>query len=93
LNHEIFFFLLKKYDERGILPGNSKSLWKSVYIAKDTNTDNLPPKMFLNNVYITNNQLSDVFAEFFDSKIKSIIRNVKVENNVYNGKKWFNLVM
>ena len=90
LNHEIknyFICAKRKNVRRGILPGNSKSLWKAVNIAKDTNTDDLPPKMFLNNVYITNEQLPDVFAEFFDSKIENIIRDVKVENNVYNGKK------
>jgi hypothetical protein len=38
---------------------------QSLYVAKDKNADDLPPKMFLNYVCITNDQFYDVFAEFF----------------------------
>ena len=37
---------------KGIIPGNSKSLWKAVKLAKDVNTNELPSKMFHNGVLI-----------------------------------------
>ena len=43
--HDIF----TRYD-KNILPGNSKSLWRAVNIAKDIDGDSLPLKMFFVNV-------------------------------------------
>ena len=32
---------------KGIIPGNSKSLWKAVNIAKDVNSNEIPTKMLV----------------------------------------------
>ena len=50
LNAEIktFYFSKKKESVRkGILPGNSRSLWSAVNIAKDTGTDEIPKNIFM----------------------------------------------
>ena len=49
----MFFFVYKSKTFRvnsGILPGNSKSLWDAVKIAKDQNNPSLPENMTLNNI-------------------------------------------
>ena len=52
LNCEIrsHFFYRKKFEVRkGILPGNSKSLWKAVKIAKNVSPASIPINMKINN--------------------------------------------
>ena len=55
---------------RGILPGNSKSLWKAVNIAKNINCSQLPDNFHQNGIEIHASILADTFAEFFDNKVK-----------------------
>ena len=90
LNKEIktFFFKQKQTQvRRGILPGNSKSLWDAVKIAKGVNTPSLPDNMSLNDNTIINSNLPKPFADFFENKITQIIANTTISNNVYNGTK------
>ena len=72
---------------RGILPGNSKSLWDAVKIAKNQNTPTLPDIMSVNEINIKNEDLPLEFAKFFSNKIAQIISTTQISNTVYNGKK------
>ena len=88
LNLEIksHFELLKRKKVRlGIIPGNSKSLWTAVKLAKDLNIQNIPNKMTLSNVEIEKQDIPDAFASFFKNKISQIVTESRVNNNVYNG--------
>ena len=70
-----------------IVPGNSKSLWNAVNLAKDINPNKIPPQMKHEGTLILNSDLSDAFADFFDMKVKNIVTSCKVEDDVYNGRK------
>ena len=60
----------KKYKVRqGIKPGNSKTLWEAVKIAKDLNTDELPDKMNQNGTPIDNDELAEQFAAMFEKRL------------------------
>ena len=68
LNCEIrsHFFYKKKFAVRkGILPGDSKSLWKAVKIAKNTGHTIIPNNMMLNNVKVSGQDIAEHFARFF----------------------------
>ena len=81
----MFFFKQKQTQvRRGILPGNSKSLWDSVKIAKGINIPSLLDNMSLNDNLIKNNDLPEAFANFFENKITQITSNTQISNNVYN---------
>ena len=58
---------------RKIIPGNTKTLWDAVKIAKDVNNPKLPNHMLRNNTEIPKNELPNTFAEFFISKVNSIV--------------------
>ena len=85
-------FLIKKTKSirRKITPGNSKSLWDAVKIAKDVNNPKLPKSMFHNGIKIPEANLADSFAELFKSKVQDIVNEQVISNNVYNGKKKIN---
>ena len=67
------------------IPGNNKSLWNAVNLAKDINPNILPKIMKHNGIEIINSELSDTFANFFDKKVKDIVSTCEVDNEVYNG--------
>ena len=70
-----------------IVPGNSKSVWNAVNLAKDINPNKIPPQMTHEGTLIVNSDLSDAFADFFDMKVKNIVTSCKVEDDIYNGRK------
>ena len=70
---------------RSLVPGNSKSLWNAVNLAKDINPNVIPENMSDNGISIDPSGLSDAFAEFFDKKVKSIVETCRVNDTVYNG--------
>ena len=93
LNLEIRYYFndtKKTKVRRGILPGNTKSLWDAVRIAHDKNIEPIPRVMFKNNNEVNYDSLPDEFAEFFDSKVKNIVNSVTVNSEVYNGQKLVN---
>ena len=75
----------KKKVRKGILPGNTKSLWTAVNIAKDINKQDLPNMMSLDGELIKEKNKPDVFAHFFEKKIKNV--NSVCNDLVYNGKR------
>ena len=91
LNHEIktdIFEIKRKNVRRGIIPGNTKSLWSAVKLAKDVNCSTLPPKMYHNNNQeIPSQELPDMFALHFKEKVDIIIRESTIDHDVYNGKR------
>ena len=68
LNYDIkkYFYQIRGNSiRRNIIPGNSKSLWDAVKIAKDINLDPLPEEMYHNQNKISQSTLSGAFAQFF----------------------------
>ncbi len=72
---------------RVIIPGNTKSLWTAVKIAKDLNNEAIPSPLFHNGEEINPPQIPEAFADFFDTKIKNALAETQIKNNVYNGKR------
>jgi hypothetical protein len=72
---------------RLIVPGNTGSLWKAVKTARDSTSNPLPNRLYLNDILVPGKELPDTFAAYFDSKIKNLLGDTTVDNNVYNGKK------
>ena len=86
-----FFYKRKTESIRKIIvPGNPQSLWKAVRTAKDVNLSLLPTGMFEANVEIKEENLVDCFANHFEGKVQNLLEEVKVEPNVYNGKRKVN---
>ena len=88
LNAEIrtfFHGIKKKRVRRGIIPGNSKSLWDAVKIAKDAGFDPLPNEMKFNNVTVTGVNICEQFASFFENKVKTITDEAIIDDEIYNG--------
>jgi len=81
---------------KGILPGNSKSLWKAVNIAKNINCTQLPDKLYPNGTEIPTSILADTFAEIFDKKYDNILYFNMISNRLITLNKqiplqWLNL--
>ena len=70
---------------RGILPGNSKSLWNAVKTAKDLNSSPLPDILYANNIEIPQHMQVDAFSSFFYEKVQNIITSTTINDQVYNG--------
>ena len=88
LNKEIksYFYKLKSKNVRkGIVPGNSKSLWDAVKKAKDVNIKNLPDILFKSKVKLSENDHAAAFADFFNAKVNTIITETQINPSVYNG--------
>ena len=83
---KFFYHQSKAKKVRNVIkPGNSKSLWSAVNLAKDTNHRGLPVSMRENGHEIPELNLPERFAEYFDSKIKNVINLVALDETVYNG--------
>ena len=70
---------------RGIIPGNSKTLWNAVKKSKDLNVNNLPDNLTLDGITVSQTDLPDIFAEFFSNKVGVIVNECVVSDTVYNG--------
>ena len=68
---------------KGIIPGNSKSLWRAINIAKDLNNEDIPVSMFERGILIPNEELADHFADHFERKIAGITSNANINDGVY----------
>ena len=75
---------------RKIIPGNSKSLWDAVKLAKDVNNPKIPNHMLSNNIEIPKKDLPEAFADMFIRKVKSIVDEQAISETVYNGKRKIN---
>ena len=70
---------------RGIKPGNSKTLWDAVNLAKNCNIETIPESLTLNNIKLNPNDRAQAFANFFKEKVQTIVDSSQISNNVYNG--------
>ena len=75
----------RKKVRMNLIPGNNKSLWTSVKLAKDLNIQQIPDNLTLNNVAIEIQDIPDTFATFFKNKIANIVNESQINYNVYNG--------
>ena len=87
-NSEDPFVQIKRNKVRkGIIPGNAKSLWKAVNIARDINPNEIPINMLKAGVSIVDTEIPESFAEYFENKIFTLSSGVSINPNVYNGRK------
>ena len=78
----------RKHVRKGIIPGNSKTLWRAVSNAKDTNlAANIPDSLLLHGIPVQQSNLADTFAYFFNDKVVKISNDTVINDNVYNGQK------
>ena len=70
---------------KGIIPGNSKSLWKAVKLAKDVNSNEISSKMYREGNEIVEDEVAENFAEFFENKISNLLADIVIDPGVYNG--------
>ena len=80
----------KKQVRKNIVPGNSKSLWNAVKIAKDINVSPIPQTMFKDGQKIDTAELPDAFLNYFKSKVDQITQESNIDPNVYNGRQKIN---
>ena len=59
--------------QRSIIPGNSKTLWKAVKVAKNISTSDYPNEMYLGDELINKIDLPNKFADHFENKVKKIV--------------------
>ena len=73
-----------------IIPGNTKSLWNSVKIAKDISIDPIPKNMFKERNPVNEDSLCNEFAKFFDDKVKNIVESTTIEDGLYKRRRIIN---
>ena len=59
-----------------------KPLWDAVNIAKDVNIQEMPPRMFYNDIIIGDKKFHDEFAFFFKGKVQQIVNYQEIDNTV-----------
>ena len=72
---------------RRIVPGNNKSLWDAVKIAKDVEPTPLPPTIIKDSVSYERKDAATAFAQFFEEKVKKLEADLKVRDVVENGRR------
>ena len=70
-----------------MIPGNSKSLWDAVKIAKDLNIEPIPTNIYGEGELLTHADMPDHFASFFNKKVIDIMSAMVIDNEIYNGEK------
>ncbi len=75
---------------RKVIPGNNKSLWDAVKIAKDIKPTPLPPILTRNETSYDRSVAPTAFSEYFKSKISVIEESMTINENMWNGKKIIN---
>ena len=68
-----------------VIPGNCKSLWNAVKAAKDNGINQIPKSMTLGGKTVAEEERSDCFASFFETKVRKITNEIRVDPGVYNG--------
>ena len=54
-------------------------------LAKDVGSPEIPSNILFNGVPVSGNKIADCFADFFDEKVKNLVKNVGVDELVENG--------
>ena len=68
----------------GILPGNSKLLWAAACISKDQNLESFPSTLHNNGIKLTEVNVPDDVASFFDNKLEILAQSTQIDPNIYN---------
>ena len=77
----------KQHIRKKIVPGNSKSLWDAVKIARDIEPTHLPTEMVKDGVCYALEDLPMAFSNHFESKIRDLEKDLQISDEVYNGYK------
>ena len=73
-----------------INPNDHSSLWKAVKVAKNISIIEMPQTIVYNNQPAsTDQEKAHMMMDFFDTKIKNIVKNLKISQNVNNGKRQY----
>ena len=73
----------KQQIRRKLKPGNSKTTWDAVNIARDNETSQIPKKMHLQDEIINKEDQPESFANFFKTKIINLAYTCSTLDNVY----------
>ncbi len=73
-----------------IIPGNNKSLWDAIKIAKDIEPTPLPTTVTKEGINYFGKDVPEAFADFFQSKIVNLEENLTTLDDAYNGRKFIN---
>jgi hypothetical protein len=65
-----------------IKPGNQKSLWDAVKIARDENTSSIPKKMKCGDDLIEEHNIPEGFAQHFTDKVNNITKETESDTNI-----------
>jgi hypothetical protein len=60
-------------------------LWAAVRKAKDQNIESFPSILYENGIKITNKNVPNVVAAFFDNKVERLAQNTSIDPDIYNG--------
>ena len=74
---------------KGILPGDCKSLWYAVKLAKNQGPNIIPSNILLKGIDVTGDEVSESFAGFFDKKVVGIVDSTSVNPGVHIGRRKF----
>jgi hypothetical protein len=75
---------------RKIIPGNNKSLWDTVKIARDIEPTPLPLILTRNGISYDRLAAPTAFSEYFKSKISALEQSTTIDEEVWNGEKIIN---
>ena len=82
-----FFHTAKcKKVRKNIVPGDNKSLWSAVKLAKNIPNDSIPKNLFCNNISVKEINQANCFAHHFFNKVDAIKNSLVINDQVYNGK-------
>ena len=76
----------RQHVRKKIIPGNNKSLWDAVKIAKDIEPTPLPTTVSKEGINYTGGDVPVAFSNFFKSKIVNLGKNLTTTEGVYNGR-------
>jgi hypothetical protein len=69
-----------------VLTGGNHGLWKGIHMAQDKPIERIPTEMTLGDKAITTRaKQAQIFATVFQDKIKDIVSECEVKEDVYNG--------
>jgi exonuclease III len=80
----------KTHVRRKIIPGNNKSLWDAVKIAKDIEPTPLPAMLTRDGISYGREAASAAFSEYFKTKITILEEGLTIDEEVWNGEKIIN---
>jgi hypothetical protein len=85
-----YFEERKQHVRKKIIPGNNKSLWDAVKIAKDIEPTPLPTTVTKGGLNYSGKDVPAAFSSFLKSKIVDLEENLTTHDGVYNGRKLIN---